>query len=125
MNRLFAAAVISGLSFAGCVCVPSQVSCDYRGAGKAGCVDIYENKQGQFASTLKTFCEVEDGVFTTPGLCDRTGALGGCLCNGCERGRSVTWIYPPGPDGGFTTKAQLQAECMKQGRPFVETSFAP
>lgn len=126
MNRLlvlFALAVLS--SFAGCFCVPQQMSCDYQASGKNGCVDLYDNKQGQFTNTLKTFCELEGGTFSTPGLCTRTGALGGCLCEGCERGRSVTWIWAPGPDGGIPNVAALQAECMRQGRPFVDTAFTP
>jgi hypothetical protein len=120
---LFSLAVLS--SFAGCFCVPQQMSCDYRGSGQNGCADLYENKDYQLGNTLQTICELQGGSFTTPGLCSRTGALGGCLCEGCERGRSVTWIWAPGPDGGIPNVAALQAECMRQSRTFVDTNFTP
>jgi len=120
---LFSLAVLS--SFAGCFCVPQQMSCDYRKTGKNGCTDLYNNKNNQLGSTLSTLCDLGGGSFSSPTLCDRSGALGGCLCEGCENGRGVTWIYPPGPDGGITTVAALQAECMRQSRTFVDTTFTP
>lgn len=126
MNRrlpiLFVLAASSSL--AGCFCVPQQMSCDYRKSGQAGCVDLLTNRNNHFAYTLQNICELGGGSFSTPGLCDRSGALGGCYCDGCENGRSVTWIYPPGPDGGITTVAALQAECQRQSRPYVDTSFS-
>lgn len=113
------------MSTSGCFCVPQQMSCDYRSSGQAGCVDLLTNKNQQFGNTLQTLCQLGGGTFSSPTLCDRTGALGGCECTGCENGHSVEWIWAPGPDGGVKTVADLQAECTRMGRPFVDTSFSP
>ena len=118
-------AIALGTLLAGCFAVPQQMSCDYRKSGANGCVDLLTNRNSQFASTLQSICEVGGGSFSTPALCDRSGALGGCLCESCENGRSVTWIYPPGPDGGITTVGALQSECQRQGRPYVDGGFVP
>jgi hypothetical protein len=101
------------LSIAGCLCVPSQASCDNRPAGEATCVDLLTNRNNQLAPTLQALCV---GTFSTSTMCDRQGSLGGCLCDGCENGRSITWFYPSA-DAGVTSTADVMKKCS-DGHPF-------
>jgi hypothetical protein len=103
------------LAASGCLCVPSQASCDNRPSGGFTCTDLLTNRNNQFASTLEVLCG--DGRFSTATLCDRSGSLGGCLCEGCENGRSITWFFAAA-DAGITTTADVMKQCADKSRTF-------
>ncbi len=77
------------LNTASCGLAPSNVSCDVRPAEQA-CVDLLTNKNSQLEPTLRALCV---GTYSNT-LCDHTGALGGCRCDTCENGQSITWMFP-------------------------------
>lgn len=91
--------------------VPSQASCDFRPKA-AECTDLLTNRNNQVEATLRTLCL---GAYSN-GLCDRTGSLGGCECDGCENGKSVTWKYPD-PANNINTAADVMKSCGTQ--PYV------
>jgi hypothetical protein len=99
-----------------CSCVPSQSSCDGRPHGHPRCDDLLTNRSNQFANVLETYCKGDDGVFSTS-LCNHTGALGGCLCEGCENGRAVTWLFADA-DAGINTTADVMSICGDGGQTF-------
>lgn len=91
--------------------VPDQASCDGRPQSQA-CVDLLTNRNNQAESTLKALCV---GTFSTS-LCNHTGALGGCQCDGCENGKSIEWLFPD-PAKQINTTDDVMRACA--GRPFV------
>jgi hypothetical protein len=99
-----------------CGAVPSQSSCDRRPNGQARCDDLLTNRSNQFSSVLETYCKGDDGVYST-NLCNHTGALGGCLCENCENGKSITWLFADA-DAGRTTAADVMSICGDAGWPY-------
>lgn len=89
----------------GCVLVPDQGSCDGRPQVQA-CVDLLENKNSHARTTLSGLCV---GTYSDD-LCDQTGALGGCQCDGCENGRTIEWMFPD-PANNINTAADVMAAC--------------
>ena len=85
--------------------IPDQASCDGRPTEKH-CVDLLTNRNNQFETTLKALCV---GTFSTS-LCNHTGALGGCKCEGCENGVSIDWFLPDAA-GGFNTADDVRKKC--------------
>jgi hypothetical protein len=112
MTRFLVAVAL--LSLTGCGLVPSQASCDHRPKQQA-CTDLLTNRNNQFSSTLKVFCG--DGTYSES-LCNHTGALGGCKCDGCENGEAIDWFFPDA-DGGVTTEGDVKKKCESVSRPFV------
>lgn len=98
-----------------CSCVPAQGSCDGR-PGTPVCSELLMNRHNQLRATFETLCAVGGGRYGD-GLCDHTGALGGCLCEGCENGRSITWYFADA-DAGLRQAADVQAKCASLGRPY-------
>ncbi len=111
--------VLSGLWLAlvahGCNCIPAQGSCDGR-PGTPVCSELLMNRNNQFRATFETLCALGKGRYSD-GLCDHTGSLGGCLCEGCENGRSITWYFAD-LDAGLVTTTDVQAKCASLKRPF-------
>ena len=109
---LVATLVLSFLgTFTACSLVPSQASCDFRPT-TALCTDLLTNRNGQLRPTLVTLCV---GAYSDA-LCNRAGSLGGCECDSCENGKSITWFYPDAATK-ITTAADVMTAC--KGRPFV------
>ena len=104
---LLAAAALWGCGFN----VPSQSSCDFRPQA-AECTDLLTNRNSQVEATLKGLCV---GTYSE-GLCNHTGSLGGCECDGCDNGKSITWEFP-NPDAGVATADDVKRIC--DGRPYV------
>lgn len=99
------------LSCAGCFAVPDHASCDGRPQSQ-DCTDLLNNKNNHAGATLKALCA---GTFSE-NLCDHTGALGGCQCDGCENGKAITWLFPD-PPNHITTAADVMTKCANQ--PYV------
>jgi hypothetical protein len=97
----------------GCFAVPDQASCDGRPQAQS-CTDLLENKNNQAGTTLDALCA---GTYSED-LCDTTGALGGCQCDGCENGKSVEWLFPD-PAKNINTAADVMAVCATLNRTFV------
>ncbi|MDB4964962.1 MAG: hypothetical protein JWN44_651 [Myxococcales bacterium] len=91
--------------------VPDHASCDGRPQEQA-CVDLLTNKNSQAETTLKALCV---GSFSTS-LCDHTGALGGCQCDGCENGKSIEWLFAD-PSKQINTADDVRRVCAN--RPYV------
>jgi hypothetical protein len=102
------------MSIAGCLCAPSQASCDGRPAEPA-CTDLLTNRSGQLEPTLRALCV---GKFSTS-LCDHSGSLGGCLCEACENGRSITWIFASA-DAGISSAADVMKVCSDEKHPYQD-----
>ena len=111
--QLLSLVAVPLLAAPACGLVPSQGSCDTRPAEQA-CTDLLNNKNSQFRSTLAALCV---GTYSDE-LCNHTGALGGCECDGCENGKSITWIFAD-PAKHFSTVDDAKAECAKEKRPYV------
>lgn len=109
--RLASFLVLLGSASCGLVSVPSQASCDTR-PKEQSCTDLLTNRNNQLESTLKALCV---GTFST-GLCNHAGALGGCGCDGCENGKSVTWVFPD-PSKNIQTAADAMRVCGSS--PFI------
>jgi hypothetical protein len=93
------------LGLCACASVPDQGSCDGRPKVQV-CTDILENETNQTRSALDGLCV---GTYSDD-LCDRTGALGGCECTGCDNGRLIEWRYPD-PVNNINTAADVMAAC--------------
>jgi len=93
------------LAAGGCLLVPDQGSCDGR-PQEQSCTDLLENKNSHARSTLSALCV---GTYSDD-LCDHTGALGGCQCDGCENGVSIQWLFPD-PARNINTAADVMAAC--------------
>src|SRR4051812_28458686 len=108
MRLVLLAALVSTL----CACalgpIPSQASCDGRPTEQA-CTDLLTNKNSQFESTLKALCV---GTYSSS-LCNHTGALGGCQCDGCETGKSVEWLFADASKN-INTAADVKTACGKR-----------
>jgi hypothetical protein len=100
------------LSLSACGLAPSQASCDHRPTEQS-CTDLVANRNNQLESTLDALCI---GTFSTS-LCNHTGALGGCSCDGCENGKAVEWLFPD-PSKNINTAADVMKACGK--RTFVQ-----
>ncbi|MBS2030822.1 MAG: hypothetical protein JST54_23160 [Deltaproteobacteria bacterium] len=96
----------AALATAGCNLAPSQASCDLR-PQEPVCNDLLTNRENQLDATLKALCV---GTYASEKLCDRTGALGGCECDGCENGKAIEWKFPD-PDGGINTADDVKKSC--------------
>lgn len=109
----FAVALLSGCT------IPEHWSCDFRPDVPA-CEELLDNPNNQFSGTWANMCAMMDGEYSTE-LCDHTGSLGGCYCEGCSNGQAITWYWEGTvEDHTFETTADVQALCDEQGREFVE-----
>lgn len=115
MRRLGAVLAAFVAVGSGCVCVPAQGSCDGR-PGTPVCSELLTNRHNQLRVTFESLCAVGGGRYSD-GLCDHAGSLGGCLCEGCENGRSITWYFADA-DAGLATSADVQAKCAALKRPY-------
>ena len=89
-----------------CGLVPDHASCDLRPQFQV-CNDLLTNRNKQLDATLKGLCV---GTYQSDKLCDHTGALGGCECDGCENGKSIEWKFPD-PDAGLNTADDVKKSC--------------
>jgi len=120
-NRLpfaLGALLIVVSSVTSCGLVPEQGSCDRRPA-EAVCEDLLTNRNNQLRMTFDSLCSLGDGTFSDD-LCDHAGALGGCHCEGCENGETITWYFAGAGDGEIQTREDVMALCDEAGRDFVE-----
>jgi len=97
--------VLPLLTVAACGLAPSQASCDTR-PNEQACTDLLTNRNSLLEPTLNGLCV---GTFSTS-LCNHTGALGGCQCDSCENGKSVTWMFPDAAKS-LTTVDDVKKAC--------------
>jgi hypothetical protein len=101
----------------GCGLIPEQGSCDRRPA-LPECEDLLSNRNNHFRQTFENICSLSQGTWSD-GLCDHTGALGGCRCEGCENGETITWFFTGARDGTLNSEDDVRAACEESSLEFV------
>ncbi|MFN7133398.1 MAG: hypothetical protein ACK4N5_15065 [Myxococcales bacterium] len=85
------------------------------------CEDLLTNANNHLGTTFDNLCSIGGGKWSDDELCDHTGALGGCRCEGCSNGKTVMWFFAGAEVEGATlnTVDDVKAVCEKSKRPFV------
>ena len=97
--------------------IPDHGSCDGRPAEQV-CEDLLSNRNNHFRQTFESLCSLGDGTYSDD-FCDTAGTLGGCRCDGCENGETITWYFAGADDGAINTAEDVQARCEELSRAYV------